>query len=137
MAAPSDGGSGGKDASKGDPELYANGIRALCNSNTSEGFRPGKDVSISEINLYDGDTPHQLLGPSSGVAALPAFFGWVARPRPRPSPIGRAATRHLPVYKHDLRPPPGGNSGSHNREAAIGRATTHTCTAQLAQCPPA
>ena len=41
----------------GHPELYANGIRALCNANTSEGFRPGQDVRVSDINLYDGEMP--------------------------------------------------------------------------------
>ncbi|KAL6606105.1 hypothetical protein ACP70R_041758 [Stipagrostis hirtigluma subsp. patula] len=63
-------------ASRGHPELYANGIRALCNANTSEGFRPGKDVSVPEIYLYDGDMPRQLLEPAPGPASRPllAFF---------------------------------------------------------------
>jgi len=41
----------------GHPELYANDIHALCNANTSEGFRPGQDVRVSDINLYDGEMP--------------------------------------------------------------------------------
>ncbi|RLN11929.1 putative glycosyltransferase [Panicum miliaceum] len=66
----------GPEASMGHPELQANGIRALCNANTSEGFRPGKDVSVPEINLYDGDMPRQLLEPAPGLASRPflAFF---------------------------------------------------------------
>ncbi|CAN6208504.1 unnamed protein product [Urochloa humidicola] len=69
----------GPEASMGHPELHANGIRALCNANTSEGFRPGQDVSVPEINLYDGGMPRQLTAPPAtppGVAARPflAFF---------------------------------------------------------------
>ncbi|KAL6898054.1 hypothetical protein ACP4OV_006650 [Aristida adscensionis] len=66
----------GPEASMGHPELYANGIRALCNANTSEGFRPGQDVSVPDINLYDGDMPRQLLAPAPETAARPflAFF---------------------------------------------------------------
>ncbi|CAN6164911.1 unnamed protein product [Urochloa humidicola] len=68
----------GPEASMGHPELHANGIRALCNANTSEGFRPGQDVSVPEINLYGGDMPRQLTSPEPppGLAARPllAFF---------------------------------------------------------------
>ncbi|RLM54259.1 hypothetical protein C2845_PM10G04170 [Panicum miliaceum] len=66
----------GPEASMGHPELHANGIRALCNANTSEGFRPGQDVSVPEINLYDGDMPRQLLAPAPGLGSRPflAFF---------------------------------------------------------------
>ncbi|XP_066373302.1 probable glycosyltransferase At5g25310 [Miscanthus floridulus] len=66
----------GPEASRGHPELHANGIRALCNANTSEGFRPGQDVSVPEINLYTGDMPRQLLAPAPPLASRPflAFF---------------------------------------------------------------
>ncbi|VAI83270.1 unnamed protein product [Triticum turgidum subsp. durum] len=111
----------GPDASKGDPELYANGIRALCNANTSEGFRPGRDVSIPEINLYDGDTPRQLLGSSPGLSARPylAFFAGG-----RHGHVRDLLLRHwkghdpatFPVYEYDLPSSTGSNSSSsHNR----------------------
>ena len=53
----------------GHPELYANGIRALCNTNTLEGFRPGQDVSVPDINLYDGEMPRD----SGGSAKFQSF----------------------------------------------------------------
>nr|BAK03842.1 predicted protein [Hordeum vulgare subsp. vulgare] len=111
----------GPDASKGDPELYANGIRALCNANTSEGFRPGKDVSIPEINLYDGDTPRQLLGPSPGLSARPylAFFAGGRHGHVRDLLLRHWKGRDpatFPVYEYDIPSTTGGNSsGRHNR----------------------
>ncbi|KAF7099744.1 hypothetical protein CFC21_101344 [Triticum aestivum] len=107
------------DVSKGDPELYANGIRALCNANTSEGFRPGKDVSIPEINLYTGDTPRQLLGPSPGLSARPylAFFAGGRHGHVRDLLLRHWKGRDpatFPVYEYDL-PSTTGNSSRHKR----------------------
>ncbi|RZC70608.1 hypothetical protein C5167_033770 [Papaver somniferum] len=56
------------------PHMFNNSIRALCNANTSEGFRPSKDVSIPEINLRTGDTKGWLGGPSPSHRPILAFF---------------------------------------------------------------
>uniref|UniRef100_A0ACD5ZTR4 Uncharacterized protein n=1 Tax=Avena sativa TaxID=4498 RepID=A0ACD5ZTR4_AVESA len=94
-------------ASRGHPELYANGIRALCNANTSEGFQPGKDVSIPEINLYDGDTPRQLLEPAPGLSSRPylAFFAGGRHGHVRDLLLQHWKGRDpdtFPVYEYDL-----------------------------------
>uniref|UniRef100_A0ACD5Y151 Uncharacterized protein n=1 Tax=Avena sativa TaxID=4498 RepID=A0ACD5Y151_AVESA len=97
----------GPEASRGDSELYANGIRALCNANTSEGFRPGKDVSVPEINLYDGDTPRQLLEPAPGLSSRPylAFFAGGRHGHVRDLLLQHWKGRDpatFPVYEYDL-----------------------------------
>ncbi|CAH9110015.1 unnamed protein product [Cuscuta epithymum] len=64
----------GPEISKAIPELFQNSIRGLCNANTSEGFRPWKDVSIPEI-LLPGGTMHGLIGgPSPSRRSILAFF---------------------------------------------------------------
>ncbi|GMN26996.1 hypothetical protein TIFTF001_001491 [Ficus carica] len=55
------------------PHLYHRSIRALCNANTLEGFRPSKDVSIPEINLEKGEI-RGLGGPSPSTRTILAFF---------------------------------------------------------------
>ncbi|CAM0913044.1 unnamed protein product [Alopecurus aequalis] len=110
-------------ASRGDPELYANGIRALCNANTSEGFRPGKDVSIPEINLYDGDTPRQLLAPGPGLSSRPylAFFAGGRHGHVRDSLLQTWKGRdpdNFPVYEYDL---PSNSTGEGTRASTAGK----------------
>lgn len=66
----------GPHASSGNPNLYNNSIRVLCNANSSEGFNPQKDVSLPEIHLYDGNISPKLLSipPQTSPRPYLAFF---------------------------------------------------------------
>ncbi|KAK2984176.1 hypothetical protein RJ640_000192 [Escallonia rubra] len=59
----------GPDVSNANPGLFKNFIRVLCNANTSEGFRPGRDVSMPEV-----------YGPAEGLA--PPNLGQTPNKRP-------------------------------------------------------
>ncbi|CAA0829344.1 Probable glycosyltransferase [Striga hermonthica] len=63
-------------ASRGDAFLYNTSIRVMCNANSSEGFRPEKDVSLPEIHLYGGTVNPRLISPPPANASRPylAFF---------------------------------------------------------------
>ncbi|KAM5564453.1 putative glycosyltransferase [Rosa sericea] len=63
-------------ASAGNPFLYNTSIRVLCNANTSEGFRPQKDVSLPEIYLYGGNVSSKLISspPPNSPRPYLAFF---------------------------------------------------------------
>ncbi|KAK7350771.1 hypothetical protein VNO77_09710 [Canavalia gladiata] len=54
--------------------LFNNSIRVLCNANTSEGFKPAKDVSLPEINLITGDISSLVGGYPSSQRTILAFF---------------------------------------------------------------
>ncbi|XP_023730492.1 probable glycosyltransferase At5g03795 [Lactuca sativa] len=56
------------------PYLYENSIRALCNANTSEGFKLSRDVSIPEIYLPHGTTEGLLGGPPPSKRKILVFF---------------------------------------------------------------
>ncbi|QCE05882.1 glucuronyl/N-acetylglucosaminyl transferase EXT2 [Vigna unguiculata] len=56
------------------PDPLKNSIRVLCNANTSEGFKPTKDVSFPEINLKTGSTNSFIGGPSAFKRSVLAFF---------------------------------------------------------------
>ncbi|XP_010454331.2 PREDICTED: probable glycosyltransferase At5g20260 [Camelina sativa] len=63
------------DVSGANPELLKNMIRVLCNANTSEGFKPQRDVSIPEINIPSGKLgPPQLSNSSGHDRPILAFF---------------------------------------------------------------
>ncbi|XP_074276636.1 putative glycosyltransferase At5g03795 isoform X2 [Silene latifolia] len=64
----------GPEASFSDPHLSKNSIRVLCNANTSEGFRPEKDVSFPEINLQTGSIHGFIGGPSPSRRSNLGFF---------------------------------------------------------------
>ncbi|ESW34824.1 hypothetical protein PHAVU_001G184500 [Phaseolus vulgaris] len=64
----------GPETSRSVPNLQDNSIRVLCNANTSEGFKPSKDVSLPEINLQSGSINGLIGGPSASKRPLLAFF---------------------------------------------------------------
>ncbi|KHN02275.1 Putative glycosyltransferase [Glycine soja] len=64
----------GPETSRSIPNLNKNSIRVLCNANTSEGFKPSKDVSFPEINLQTGSINGFIGGPSASRRPLLAFF---------------------------------------------------------------
>ncbi|KAL1545767.1 putative glycosyltransferase isoform X1 [Salvia divinorum] len=54
--------------------LYKNSIRVLCNANTSEGFKPGTDVSMPEIHLPTGTTDGLIGGPPGEDRSVLVFY---------------------------------------------------------------
>ncbi|KAG2718847.1 hypothetical protein I3760_03G239800 [Carya illinoinensis] len=61
--------------SKEKPELYKNFIRVLCNANTSEGFKPKRDVSLPEFNLEPFKlNPSRDIGLPTAKHTILSFF---------------------------------------------------------------
>ncbi|KAK3039983.1 hypothetical protein RJ639_027173 [Escallonia herrerae] len=64
----------GPDVSSANPGLFKNFIRVLCNANTSEGFRPGRDVSMPEIYGPAECLAPPNLGQTPSKRPILAFF---------------------------------------------------------------
>ncbi|EXB66162.1 putative glycosyltransferase [Morus notabilis] len=60
--------------SDANPELFKNFIRVLCNANTSEGFKPQRDISIPEINIPVGELGPVPQNVSPNKRTILAFF---------------------------------------------------------------
>ncbi|XP_076958788.1 putative glycosyltransferase At3g42180 [Bidens hawaiensis] len=64
----------GPSVSRGNPKLFKNFIRVLCNANTSEGFIPIRDVSMSEIKAPFDNIPIVSSGQPPYKRSILAFF---------------------------------------------------------------
>ncbi|XP_071700278.1 probable glycosyltransferase At5g11130 [Rutidosis leptorrhynchoides] len=62
------------DVSAKNPKLYKHFIRVLCNANTSEGFRPERDVSLPELNIPYSKLGPPLIGQPPENRTILAFF---------------------------------------------------------------
>ncbi|KAI4335669.1 hypothetical protein L6164_014297 [Bauhinia variegata] len=60
--------------SYGNPEMFKNFIRVLCNANASEGFQPSRDVSIPEVKLPKGKLVQRNLSKHPDKRTILAFF---------------------------------------------------------------
>ncbi|TKY54808.1 glycosyltransferase protein [Spatholobus suberectus] len=59
---------------KSGKELFKNLIRVLCNANTSEGFKPEKDVSMPELNLQGYKLSSPIPSQDANHRSILAFF---------------------------------------------------------------
>ena len=62
------------DVSVGNPKLFKNFVRVLCNANSSEGFQPIRDVSLPEIKIPFGQLGPPILKRPPENRPIFAFF---------------------------------------------------------------
>ncbi|KAL4333994.1 hypothetical protein GQ457_07G037720 [Hibiscus cannabinus] len=62
------------EVSAADPKLFKHFIRVLCNANSSEGFKPDRDVSLPEVYLPYGELGRPQKGQHPNNRSILAFF---------------------------------------------------------------
>ncbi|KAF8013903.1 hypothetical protein BT93_I1689 [Corymbia citriodora subsp. variegata] len=94
----------GPDVSSADPELFRNFIRVLCNANTSEGFRPERDVSMADIYLSYGKLGPPRLGLDPRNRTILAFFAGGAHGHIRELLLEHWKDKDVDVQVHEYLP---------------------------------
>ncbi|KAI3414434.1 uncharacterized protein J3R85_016261 [Psidium guajava] len=94
----------GPDVSSADPELFKNFVRVLCNANTSEGFRPKRDVSMAEVCLSYGELGQPCLGLDPRNRTILAFFAGGAHGPIRELLLQHWKDRDADVQVHEYLP---------------------------------
>lgn len=92
------------EVSDSNPEFYKNFIRVLCNANTSEGFRPERDVSLPEVY----GPSHALPTPAAGLPpqkrSILAFFAGGAHGDIRPVLLNYWKNKDPDIRVHEYLP---------------------------------
>lgn len=85
-------------------ELFKNLIRVLCNANTSEGFKPEKDVPMPEINLQGYKLSSPIPGHDPSNRSVLAFFAGGAHGRIREMLLEHWKDKDEEVQVHEYLP---------------------------------
>ncbi|KAL9326179.1 hypothetical protein ACSQ67_006824 [Phaseolus vulgaris] len=89
---------------KSGKELFKNMIRVLCNANTSEGFKPEKDVSMPEMNLQGYKLSSPIPGDDPDNRSILAFFAGGAHGRIREILLEHWKDKDEEVQVHEYLP---------------------------------
>nr|XP_009802047.1 PREDICTED: probable glycosyltransferase At5g20260 [Nicotiana sylvestris] len=95
----------GPDATKANPKLFKNFIRVLCNANSSEGFIPSRDVSLTEVKIINTVSlnPPEL-GQSPTNRSILGFFAGGAHGYVRKQLLKHWKDRDIDVQVHEYLP---------------------------------
>ncbi|KAK7330054.1 hypothetical protein VNO77_24239 [Canavalia gladiata] len=85
-------------------KLFKNIIRVLCNANTSEGFRPNRDVSIPEMNLMSYALSSSIPGEDPNHRSILAFFAGGAHGKIRKILLKHWKNKDEEVQVHEYLP---------------------------------
>ncbi|XP_019236291.1 PREDICTED: probable glycosyltransferase At5g11130 [Nicotiana attenuata] len=95
----------GPDATKANPNLFKNFIRVLCNANSSEGFIPSRDVSLTEVKIINTVSlnPPEL-GQSPTNRSILGFFAGGAHGYVREQLLKHWKDRDIDIQVHEYLP---------------------------------